>query len=136
MPDTNYRRPETVEELTMDLDNHPDRGKLNGQEVVRFDLKEFSGMIPHGLAARALESGAPFGFTRDEILIAALTMWTSDPGIQQARITYQQELAEKYDTPVSKVRSKIRGAYKKVRRVGKLNALQSTNASVGSNGSV
>jgi len=122
-----YRNPETVQELTTDLENHPDRGKLKGQEVVRFDRKEFSGMIPHALAARAFECGAPFGFTRDEILTAALTMWTSDPGIQQARLTYQQELAEKYDTPVPKVRSKIRGAYKKIRRVKRLNDLTQNN---------
>ena len=122
-----YEQPETVEALTTDLKNHPDRGKLNGQEVVRFDLKEFSGMISHGLAARALECGAPFGLTRDEILTAALTLWTSNPGIQQARLTYQQELAEKYDIPVAKVRSKIRGAYKKIRRVKRLNDLTQNN---------
>ncbi len=117
-----YEPPQTVDELTADLESHPDRGKLNGQDVVRFDLKEFSGVIPYALAKRALECGAPFGFTRDEILTAALTMWTSDPGVQQARVTYQEELAQKHQVSPRKVRSKIHGAYKKVRRVRELNA--------------
>lgn len=123
-----YTPPKTVEELTSDLESHPDRGKLNGQDVVRFDLKEFSGVIPYALAQRALECGAPFGFTRDEILTAALTMWTSDPGVQQARLTHLQELADKHKTTIPKVRSKIRGAYKKVRRVKQLNVLNTENA--------
>ncbi len=118
----NYNPPKTVDELTADLESHPDRGKINGQDVVRFDLKEFSGVIPYALAKRALECGAPYGFTRDEILTAALTMWTSDPGIQEARLTYQQELAEKHQTSTRQVRSKIHGAYKKVLRVRALNA--------------
>jgi len=116
-----YTPPKTVEELTSDLESHPERGKLNGQDVVRFDHKEFAGLVPYALAKRALECGAPYGFTRDEILTAALTMWTSDPGVQQARLTYQQELAEKHQTSPRKVRSKIHGAYKKVLRVRALN---------------
>ncbi len=117
----NYEPPKTVDELTADLESHPDRGKLNGQDVVRFDLKEFSGVVPYALAKLALECGAPYGFNRDEILTAALTMWTSDPGIQQARITYQQELAEKHQTSPRKIRSKIHGAYKKILRIKALN---------------
>lgn len=132
----NYKPPETVEELTSDLENHPDRGQLNGKDVVRFDLKEFSGVIPYALAVRALECGAPFGFTRDEILTAALTMWTSDPGVQQARLTFQQEQAEKHQTTIPKVRSKIRGCYKKVRRVKQLSALNGKNVPVVANGDV
>ena len=120
---SNYKNPETVEELKADLESHPDRGKINGKDVVRFDLREFSGHIPHTLVDRALECGAPFGFTQDEILIAALTMWTSDSGVQQARLIYQQELADKHDVPTKIVRSKIRGAYKKIKRIKKLNNL-------------
>lgn len=123
-----YEPPENVDELTSDLESHPDRGKINGQDVVRFDLKEFSGLVPYALAKRALECGAPYGFTRDEILTAALTMWTSDAGVQQARLTYQQELAEKHQTSTRRIRSKIHGAYKKVRRVRQLNALNALNA--------
>ncbi|HEY9633741.1 MAG TPA: hypothetical protein V6D14_10065 [Coleofasciculaceae cyanobacterium] len=123
--DADYKSPQTAEELSKDLEKHPERGKLNGKDVVRFEMKEFSGVIPYSLAIRALESGAPFGFTRDEILTAALTMWVSDPGIQQARKDYQQELADKHQTRTSLVRSKIRGAYKKVLRVKRLSDLES-----------
>lgn len=124
-----YKNPETAEELKLDLENHPERGQINGEDVVKFDLKEFSGVIPYALMARAFECGAAFGFTKDQILTAALTMWTSNPEIQQARLTYQQELADKHEVPIKIVRSKIRGAYKKMRRVNRLNIINNGNSS-------
>ncbi len=94
---------------------------------MRFGVKEISGVIPHALADLAFESGAPFGFTRDEILCAALTMWVTNPEIAATRVAFQRELSEKHETPVPKVRSKIRGAYKRVRRVRQLNVLENQN---------
>ena len=114
------KKPETLEELQADAQAHPERGKLNGDDVVRFNLKKFEGMIPSSLYREILEIGGVFGLDKEAILVSALMEWVSQPGRQMARQNFYQRETTKHGASELEVRSKVFGSYKGFIRKEKL----------------
>ena len=116
MPEKNNKRPETPEELAADIENHPERGKLDDDEVVRFDRVELRQYVPRDLWRRSLEIGGAMGLNKSDIVQAALIEWVSQPGRQAMREQFYQLKMDKHQVSRQKVFEKILGAYKAVAR--------------------
>lgn len=118
-----YKNPETIKELTTDIENHPERGRLDGKPLVKFEPKEISGFIPESLYEEFLQSGAAMGLDKDNLLLAAITKFVTDPGVIAIRQAFLARKAEKHQTTTLEIHSKIIGAYKGHTRLKRLKTL-------------
>jgi hypothetical protein len=104
------KKPITPAERKADIENHPERGKLNGEEVVSFDKVEFRGSVPREIYRLALEVGGMIGDDKSAILSKALEEYVL------ARLPLlernQRIKAEKFGVSELEIRSKTFGAYK------------------------
>lgn len=116
---TKRKKPTTKEELEADIKNHPDRGKLDGNDVVRFDLVEIRGKVPRELYRRILEIGGSLGFNKSQVLLIALSHFANDQGYQESYRNFVETKSAYYGVEESTIRSKIFGAYKRKGREAK-----------------
>lgn len=109
-------KPQTEQELQQDLRNHPDRGKILNQDVVRFDSETLQLSIPKELYGLLLEIGGTMGLSKREIFLVALTRFASD--VNNLALVERSQLvkAEKFGVSITEIRSKVFGAYKRVGR--------------------
>ncbi len=117
------QKPQTPEELAADIENHPDRGKLDGEDVVRFDLEDIRVAISKELYRTLLEVGGAMGLNKKEIFMAALIRFVTDPGVLSMVERSQSLKSEKFGVSRFQIRSKVLGSYKHVARV-KSNRMQ------------
>jgi hypothetical protein len=122
-----YKNPESLEELAIDLESHPERGKLDGKPLIKFELKEISGTIPESLYDEFIQSGAAMGLDKDNLLLAAITKFVTDPGVIALRQAFLSRKAEKHNTTTLEIHSKIIGAYKGHIRSKRLKNLKLNN---------
>lgn len=125
------RKPTNSDELQQDIDNHPERGKLNGEDVVKFDSETFQLSIPKELYRVLLEIGGSMGLTKREVFLMALSRFATDAGNIALLERSQSIKAEKHNVSVVEVRSKVLGAYKRVGRekANRINKAQDTTES-------
>ncbi len=110
------QKPTNPQELKQDIQDHPERGKLNDEDVVRFDLEEIRVSIPKELYRVLLEVGGAMGLNKKEIIMMALTQFAVSPGVMQLVERSQQLKAEKFGVSRTEIRSKVLGSYKRVAR--------------------
>lgn len=115
------KQPATPEELEKDIENHPERGELNGDEIVRFDSVELRGQIPRELYRRFLEVAGAQGMTKGQAILTAIASWVSQPGNQALLDHFLSLQSEKYGKSRVEIRSKIFGMYKKTARARRKN---------------
>ena len=113
-------KPQTAQEIEQDIQNHPDRGLVNGVPIVCMKKRVFSGRVSDELYRQALIVGGSMGLTQDEILTIALSKFASDPGYQALKNASLQIKAEKHGISVRQVINKIFGIYKAVTRSERL----------------
>lgn len=113
------RKPENPQEIEKDIQGHPERGKLNGEDVVRFDLEEIRVAIPKELYRLLLEAGGAMGLSKKEVVMMALTRFVTDAGVMRLVERSQQLKSEKFGVSRVEIRSKVFGAYKRVARAFK-----------------
>jgi len=118
---TKRKQPETPDELNKDIETHPDRGQIDGEEVVRFDSVELRGQIPREMYRRFLEIAGAQGMTKGQALLTAIASWVSQPGNQAMLNHFLSLQSEKYNQSRVEVRAKIFGAYKKTARLRRKN---------------
>lgn len=118
---TKRKQPQTPDELEKDIESHPDRGKLGGDEVVRFDSTELRGQIPRELYRRFLEVAGAQGMSKGQALLTAIASWVSQPGNQAMLDHFLSLQSEKYGQSRVEIRSKIFGAYKRTARLRRKN---------------
>lgn len=110
------QKPTNNDELLQDIESHPERGKLNGEDVVRFDTEDLQVSIPKELYRILLEIGGSMGLNKKEIVMLALTRLATDPGVLALLERSHSIKAEKYGVSPVEIRSKVFGAYKRVGR--------------------
>ncbi len=110
------RKPQNPEEVVADIQGHPERGKLNGEDVVRFDLEEIRVSVPKELYRVLLEVGGAMGLSKKEVVMMALTRFVTDAGVMGLVERSQQLKSEKFGVSKVEIRSKVFGAYKRVAR--------------------
>lgn len=118
---TKRKQPETSGELEKDLEIHPERGQVNGEEVVRFDSVELRGQIPRELYRRFLEVAGAQGLSKGQGLLIAIARWVSDSGNQALLDHFLTLQSEKYGKSRVEIRSKVFGMYKKTARARRRN---------------
>jgi hypothetical protein len=116
MTDRSKKKPQTQEELSADIQSHPERGNVDGEPVIRLDRTEFRGSVPRELYRQALLIGGAMGLSKSDILVIALSRFVSDPGHQALKEATLQRKSEKFNLPVLDIISKIFGAYKAIGR--------------------
>jgi hypothetical protein len=110
------KKPNSPEERARDIEDHPDRGQLNGENVVRDELDEIRVGVPRELYRMLLETAGALGFDKKQVAIAAFTKFVTDPGVI-AMVERSQELkAEKYGVSRQVIRGKVFGHFKRVAR--------------------
>jgi hypothetical protein len=114
-PDRASRLP-LGEELEQDIADHPDRGMLDGEPVVRFDSMELQFAIPKELYRVLLEIGAAKGFNKTQIFIDAFSQYVSSPGNIALAEHWQNLKAQKHGVTSFEIKSKVLGSYKRVAR--------------------
>jgi hypothetical protein len=116
---TKRKKPQTPEEVQIDMASHPERGKLNGDEVVAFDKVEFRGSVPREIYRLALEVGGATGDDKSSILTKALEEYV----LRRLPLLERSESikAEKFNTTRLEIRSKTFGAYKAKGRAKRAN---------------
>jgi len=116
---TKQNKPETPEEVQIDIESHPERGKLNGDEVVAFDKVEFRGSVPREIYRLALEVGGATGDDKSSILTKALEEYV----LRRLPLLERSESikAEKFGVSRLEIRSKTFGAYKAKGRAKRAN---------------
>lgn len=110
------KKPITPEEVKTDIENHPDRGQLNGEDVVRFESVNLQLSLPRELENQLLEIGACLGMSKSEVFRHAIASFVSQPGNQAMVERWQQKKAEKFGVSKSEICSKTFGGYKKIAR--------------------
>jgi hypothetical protein len=116
MPEKSNKKPQTPEEVATDIETHPERGKLDDEEVVRFDRVELRQYVPRELWRRSLEIGGSMGLNKSDIVQSALIEWVSHPGRQAMREQFYQVKMDKHQVSRYRIFEKILGAYKAVAR--------------------
>lgn len=113
------KKPQTPEEVQIDIESHPERGKLNGDEVVAFDKVEFRGSVPREIYRLALEVGGATGDDKSSILAKALEEYV----LRRMPLLERSESikAEKFEVSRLEIRSKTFGAYKAKGRAKRAN---------------
>lgn len=116
---TERKKPTTEEEIRLDIETHPERGKINSDDVVAFDKVEFRGNVPREIYRLALEVGGATGDDKSTILTKALEEYV----LRRLPLLERQEdiKAEKFNVSRLTIRSKTFGAYKAKGRAKKAN---------------
>lgn len=111
------RKPETPEEAIADIEAHPERGKVEGEDLIAFDKIELRQAVPRELWQRALEVGGAMGLNKTDLVTAALVEWVSDPGRQQMLSNFYSLKLSKHQTSNRfEIFTKVLGAYKNLAR--------------------
>lgn len=115
---SSQKKPQTPEEIQSDIDKHPERGMLRGEdgelaEVVRFDTVDLNGSIPKELYRVLLEIWGAKGMTKTHGLIDMASQYVTHQGNLQLVKRSQQQKSELYGVTETEVRNRVFGAYKK-----------------------
>lgn len=110
------KKPVSKAEILADIESHPDRGQLNGEDVVRFEGIPLNFSLPRELENQLLEIAACLGMTKSQAFIHAVATFVSLPGNQAMIDRWQTKKAEKYNVDKSTIRSKTFGGFKKIAR--------------------
>jgi predicted transcriptional regulator len=110
------KKPTTPEEVKTDIESHPGRGQLDGEDVVRFELLNLQLSLPRELENQLLEIGACLGMSKSEVFRHAIASFVALPGNQAMIERWQQKKAEKFGVSKSEIRSKAFGCFKKAAR--------------------
>jgi hypothetical protein len=116
------KKPETPEEVKIDIEEHPDRGMAQNpvtgemESVVNFETVEIKITIPKELHRLLLRVGAAMGMTRPQIIITALAKYVTEAGVLYLLDDHELNKSSKFRISHEEVRSKIYGGYKRVAR--------------------
>lgn len=111
------KKPELREELKEDIEQHPERGMINGEDVVRFKTIKLQVEIPREMELALLQFGATQGMSKADVVRHALATFNSLPGTIESIKSWQQQRAEKFETDTKAIRNKVYGSYKKLARL-------------------
>jgi len=110
------RKPTTADELKADIESHPDRGTIDGVDVVRFDQDEIRGKIPKELHRELLIWAGLNGKTKAQAIEYAITFMLNDEGHQALVERRLREKAELFKTSPTEIRNAILGYFKRIAR--------------------
>lgn len=104
------KKPSNPEELKADIEQHPERGKIGGDDVVAFDKVEFRGSVPREVYRLALETGGALGDDKSMILAKALEEYV----LRRIELLErsQRMKAQRFGVDEPEIRAKTFGAYK------------------------
>lgn len=111
------KKPETPDKLNQDIEQHPERGMINGEDVVRFKTIKLQVDIPREQELALLQFGATQGMSKTEVIRHALAVFNSLPSTVECVKAWQEQRAMKFDTDTKAIRNKVYGSYKKVARL-------------------
>lgn len=110
------KKPVTREEVEKDIQAHPERGQLDGEDVVRFESLSLQISLPRELENQVLEIGACLGMSKADIFRHAIATFVSLPGNQAMIERWQEKKAQTHNSDKSTIRQKVFGGYKKIAR--------------------
>jgi hypothetical protein len=111
------KKPTNKEEILEDIATHPERGKIDGEDVVRFSSVNMQVSIPAEMHSQLLEVAGALGIeSKTEIVRHAIASFLSQPGTVAMVDRWQARKAEKHNTSKFQIKSKCLGAYKRLAR--------------------
>ena len=116
---TERKKLETKEEILSDIANHPERGKINGQDVIATGRREIRGTVAGETKRKLLRNAACYGANMGEILTMAIAALWERERINVER--HEQEKADSFAVDVKQIQVKSYGHYKAKGRERKSN---------------
>lgn len=110
------KKPQIQNELEQDVATHPERGMLDGEAVVNFNLVDLQFNIPKETYRMLLEIAGARGFNKTQVFLDAFSRYISDSGNIALVEHWQKIKAEKHAVSTEEIRSKVFGCYKRVGR--------------------
>lgn len=109
----------TQESLQADIENHPDRGMVNGKKVVNSDPREVRAKISSALKRKLLRVAGCYGMDVTQVVeMAIAALWRQE---HQAVESHEQSKALDLGVSTSDIQFKTYGHYKDVGRRKRLN---------------
>ena len=119
------KKPQTSLEIAEDVENHLERGKINGEPVVILDRREVRGSCSGESKRKLLRIMAAYGWDMSEGLSAAIAaLWHKERLNVEA---HEKEKAEYFNVTQHEIQTKEFGAYKARSRKKKANLYQPGN---------
>jgi hypothetical protein len=121
---TERKKPRTKQELQADIDNHPDRGMIDGKPVIDNTLREIRGKVTAETKRKFLRIISCYGVGMNEGLqMAVAALWRQEKDIVK---THEEEKAREFGVSEKEIQIKEFGHYKQRGRKKRLN-LEETN---------
>ena len=121
---TERKKPRTKQELQADIDNHPDRGMIDGKPVIDSTLREIRGRVTAETKRKFLRIISCYGVGMNEGLqMAVAALWRQEKDIVK---THEEEKAQQFGVTEEEIQIKEFGYYKQRGRKKRLN-LEETN---------
>jgi hypothetical protein len=118
---TRREKPQTREQVQVDIESHPDRGMINGHKVVDDAKREVRAKVPAELKRKLLRVIACYGVGMSEGLeMAIASLWRQE---QQVVKLHEQEKALEFGVTEKEIQVKEFGHYKAVGRQKRLNLI-------------
>ena len=118
---TRREKPQTREQVQVDIESHPNRGMINGHKVVDDAKREVRAKVPAELKRKLLRVIACYGVGMSEGLeMAIASLWRQE---QQVVKLHEQEKALEFGVTEKEIQVKEFGHYKAVGRQKRLNLI-------------
>lgn len=102
---------------------------IEGDPAVRFDSVDMRGMVPRELEREALLCGGAHGYSKAEIIRAAIAAWVGDPRTQAVKDSFVRRKMSQYNLTEYQVYAKVLGAYKRTTRDRRVNLAETSQDS-------
>ena len=107
---TERKKPQSKQEIRDDVDNHPERGKINGEPILALDRREVRGSCSGESKRKLLRIMATYGWDMSEGLSAAIaSLWNKERENVEA---HEREKAERFGVTAQEIQNKEFGIYK------------------------
>lgn len=119
------QKPQSKEELQQDIQNHPERGKINGQSVVNDARRQVRGTISAELKRKFLRVIACYGLDNSAGMEQAIALLWKEH--REAVESHERQKAEELGVSVAEIQQKSYGHIKARGRQKKLNLMGGEN---------
>ena len=103
--------------------------KIDNTPAVRFDSVDMRGMVPRELESEALFCGGAHGYSKAEIIRAAIANWVGDPRTQAIKNSFLKRKMAQHNMNEYEVYVRVLEAYKRTARDRRGNLDETSNES-------
>lgn len=109
-------QPETPDDARDDSTASSRQAKIDDIPTVRFGSVDMRGMVPRELESEALFCGGAHGYSKAEIIRAAIANWVGDPRTQAVKNSFLKRKMAQHNMNEYEVYARVLEAYRRTAR--------------------